>query len=266
MEAHQISPLSGPLLDRLVDVLRDDGRFVGLTLGGSAVTATMDEHSDLDLVLVCTDPAHDELLTELPALASGLGPLLGAFTGDHVGEPRLVIALYGPPLLHVDLKLVSLGQLGCRVEDGVVLWERDGAVTTAFSASSPAWPHPDPQWIEDRFWIWVHYATTKIARGELFECLDVLAFLRSRVIGPLAAVLAGVRPQGLRRIETFDPGLAERLVATLGDHSPSGCADALTATIELYRDLRHRGPARVECRSDAERAVTAFLASVRSAA
>jgi hypothetical protein len=31
-----------------------------------------------------------------------------AFSGEHVGEPRALICLYGPPLLPVDLKFVSL--------------------------------------------------------------------------------------------------------------------------------------------------------------
>jgi hypothetical protein len=48
--------------------------------------------------------------------AGALGPLLSAFTGDHVGEPRLLICLYGPPLLHVDLKFVTPADLAERVE------------------------------------------------------------------------------------------------------------------------------------------------------
>ena len=41
-------------------------------------------------------------------LAESLHLLLAAFTGEHVGEPRLLICLYRSPLLHVDLKYVSL--------------------------------------------------------------------------------------------------------------------------------------------------------------
>lgn len=49
-------------------------------------------------------------------LAGTLGHLLHAFTGEHVGEPRLLICLYGPELLHVDLKFVTLEMLTQRVE------------------------------------------------------------------------------------------------------------------------------------------------------
>src|SRR5712692_6602221 len=50
-----------------------------------------------------------------------------------------------------------------RVEDPVVLWERDGRLTSALQRGMPAYPQPDLQWIEDRIWVWVHYAATKIA-------------------------------------------------------------------------------------------------------
>src|SRR4051794_24456776 len=156
----------------------------------------MDEFSDLDLVFVCRDGAEVDMVEEAPTFAAALGPLLAAFTGEHVGEPRLLIALYGPPLLHVDLKFVALSDLAVRVEDGVVAWERDGLVSATLAGSAAVWPAPDPQWLEDRFWVWVHYCATKIGRGELFECLDGLGMIRGLVLGPLLAVRAGARPQG----------------------------------------------------------------------
>ncbi|WP_147675807.1 hypothetical protein [Xanthomonas massiliensis] len=46
------------------------------------------------------------------------------------------------------------------------------------------YPPPDLAWIEGRFWVWIRYATLKVGRGELFEAVDFLAFLRVRVLGP----------------------------------------------------------------------------------
>ena len=83
--------------------------------------------------------------------------MLACFTGEHVGEPRLLITLYGPPPVHVDLKFASDRGLEQRVEDGLVLWQRDGALDAALRRTAAAWPRPDRQWIEDRFWVWVHY-------------------------------------------------------------------------------------------------------------
>lgn len=257
-----ISPLAGPLVDRLLAVVDADERFVGVTLGGSAARGTADAHSDLDFVLACRDADHDALMDERHGLAASLGPLLAAFTGEHVGEPRLLIALYGPPLLHVDLKLVARRDLADRVEDGLLLRERDGAVRTAWMADAARWPQPDPQWIEDRFWVWIHYGATKIARGELFECLDLLAMLRSSVLAPLLARNAGEpRPQGVRRIERVAPGAVDALAATVGDHSPAGCAAALTAAAELYLAAREPAPP-PHPRDCAERETLAFLQAV----
>jgi predicted nucleotidyltransferase len=252
--------LARPLLDRLLAAAARDERIVGVTAGGSAVTGTMDEFSDLDLVVVCRDGDDGAVLGDVRALAAAVGPLLAAFRGDHVGEPRLLIALYGPPLLHVDFKVVALRDLAHRVEDAHVLWERDGAVQEATATTTAIWPAPDGQWIEDRFWVWVHYGSTKIGRGELFECLDLLALLRSAALGPLIARDHSQRPQGVRRLERYAPELVDALAATVGDHSRPGCTAALRTAADLYRALRARAAdPGLKPRADAEREALAFL-------
>ena len=202
-------------LEAAIPKLRADGRLVGLAAGGSFLTRTLDEHSDLDLVLVSHPDAASEVLRDAPELARKLGPLLATFPGDHVGEPRLFIALYGPPLLHVDLKFISTTELGRRVEDPEVLWDRDGAVRAAIAGTKSAYPPPRLQWIEDRFWVWMHYTAVKIARGELFEAIDALGFVRARVLGPLILAEAGAQPNGVRRVEQSAPGQVASLRATL---------------------------------------------------
>jgi len=137
----------------VIAATRADPRILGLTVGGSAATRTTDEFSDLDFVVVCRDEHQAGLLRDAPAFAAGLGPLLACFTGEHVGEPRLLIALFGPPPVHVDLKFVAERDLDRRVEDGLILWQRDGALDAALRRAAAAWPQPDPQWIEDRFWV-----------------------------------------------------------------------------------------------------------------
>jgi hypothetical protein len=227
-------------LERALETLPSDPRIVGLALGGSFVTGTIDAYSDLDFVVAVDPGSWPAILDARREIAGGLGPLLEAFTGEHVGEPRLLICLYGPPLLHVDLKFVSLDDVHERVEDPVVVYERDGALSAAYRRSEAAYPQPDLDWIEARFWIWAHYGATKIARGELFETLNFLGFLRFRVLGPMALAAAGTRPDGVRRIETRIPETAERLAASVGSLDADACMSALDATIELYVDLRAR--------------------------
>jgi hypothetical protein len=220
----------------------------------------MDAHSDLDFV-VAIEPAHVEaMMLEREAIAASLGPLLAAFPGDHVGEVRLLICLYGPPLLHVDLKFVALPDAARRVDENRILFDRDGRFAEILATAHHRYPQPRFQWIEDRFWVWVHYIAGKIARGELFEAIDAIGFLRARVIGPIALAEIGATPNGVRRFETLRPDLAAALRETLASHEPASCARALRASIALYRDLRDRtAPPDLVYRRDAEREAIAFF-------
>ncbi len=247
-------------LEAAIPHVQTDERLVGLAAGGSLITGVLDEYSDLDLVVVTRPDTFAEVLREGPALARRLGVLLAAFTGEHVGEPRLLVCLYGPPLLHVDLKFVARDDLAHRVEEPMVIWDRDGQVSASLARGRAAYPQPDLQWIEDRFWVWVHYLVVKIARGELFETLDGLAYVRSHVLGPLILREAGVQPNGVRRVETSAPAAVSALRATIGAHDRSACTEALRATVALYAELRERlGSPTLRRRGDVERAARAFL-------
>lgn len=246
-------------------VLEDDARIVGVGAGGSFAQGGVDAHSDLDLVVAVEPAAHADVLAGAPALAARLGPLLAAFTGEHVGEPRLLVCLYGPPLLHVDLKFVALPDLAVRVEDPVVLWQRETRMRRALDDGVARWPAPDLQWIEDRFWVWVHYLATKIARGELFEAVDVLAFLRSVALGPLVALATGHRAQGVRRQESRAGRWRAALEATVSGYDRAGCLQSAHAAIALYRALRDAvGSADLRRRDGAERESVLFLDAIAS--
>jgi hypothetical protein len=227
-------------LIRSIDRLKTDPRIVGVAAAGSFITNSMDEFSDLDLI-IAVEPAHQAaIMAERMKVATTLGKLLAAFTGEHVGEPRVLICLYEAPLLHVDLKFVSLEDVAIRVEDPCVLWERDGRLSNALTHGKAEFPVRSPQWIEGRFWIWVHYAATKIARGELFETIDFISFLRGTVLGPLALARAGARPSGVRKIETIAPAFAVELQRTVATHDAADCLRALRACVDLYRSLMPR--------------------------
>jgi hypothetical protein len=47
----------------------------------------------------------------------------------------------------------------------MILWQRDGALDVALRRAAAAWPRTDPQWIEDRIWVWLHYGAAKLGRG-----------------------------------------------------------------------------------------------------
>ena len=251
------------LLRRIIEGVRRNPALVGLAAAGSFRSGAMDEFSDLDLVVV-VDPSRADAVRERRAsLAAELGPLLSAFTGEHVGEPRLLICLYGAPVVHVDLKFLTPEELSERVEDPVLLWDRDGRARGALEAGTAAWPDPDPQWIEDRFWTWVHYAAAKIGRGELFEALDFTAFLREKVLGPLALREAGVPANGVRRVERDAPARARQMRETVARYDARDLVSAVRAAVALYRELRDRdGNPKLRRSRAAEAAAIEYLDAV----
>jgi predicted nucleotidyltransferase len=250
------------LRDRIVETAERDPRLLGVAIGGSWRTGRIDAYSDLDVVLVAEEEAFESVMADRKAFAAEIGGLLAAFTAEHVGEPRMVICLYGPePLLHCDLKFLTPSQLAVRVEDPVIEWERDGRIAQALATAPAEYPAPDAQWIEDRFWVWLHYGATKLARGELLEVQDMLPYLRGIVLGPLELQAAGLQPTGVRRMEQDLPEAARRLAETVAGYDAGDCARALVACADQYRALRGD----VERRTAAERAATAYLADVSAA-
>ncbi len=248
-------------LDKAIAKLSSDERILGIAVAGSWITQTTDEYSDLDLVIVFDDLFYAQALKERYVFAEKLGNILSVFPGDHVGEPqKLLICLYDSPLLHVDLKFISLSDLEQRIENPVVAWERSGVLTQKMSQSTSQHPMPRLQWIEDRFWVWIHYATARLGRGELFEVIDFLSFLRGQVLGPLSAVKHNELPRGSRKLEMSAPNDLADLQKTVASYDRQSCVDAIYASIKLYRKLRLQvaGSQLVKL-EDAEKAAVKYL-------
>ncbi|MFE7467692.1 hypothetical protein ACFU6R_26800, partial [Streptomyces sp. NPDC057499] len=120
----------------------------------------------------------------------------------------------------------------------------------------------DPQWIEDRFWVWVHYGATKLGRGELFETISCLTHLRDTVLGPLAARRVGGLPRGVRHLETMAPEEAHALRSTLCGYDHDEAGRALLAAVDLYRRWSADGDAPVERHRNAEKLAVQYLHDV----
>ncbi|MGO4540990.1 nucleotidyltransferase domain-containing protein [Paenibacillus sp. 2TAB19] len=253
-----------PVHERFVcqakEKLSQDRRVRGLLAGGSMMTNTMDEYSDLDLIIVYDSAYQEQIMNQRLLIAEGLGKLLSGFTGEHVGEPRVVICLYGPEPLHVDLKFVTLEELEIRIENPLILWEKDQEISKIFNETSPSHPYPNSQWIEDRFWVWIHYGATKLGRGEWFELIDHITFIRSVVLGPLVLMRNGQLPRGVRKLEQYGISEIEELKKTIPLHGFESCYHALKSTIHLYQRLRQHSD--VLIKEEAEHVAIAYLEKV----
>lgn len=226
------------LLQKIISFFSQDNRVLGIAASGSYAIDAMDRYSDLDLVIAIDPVTYNAVMESRLDLVSQVDGYITAFTGEHVGEPRLIIALYGPELIHVDFKFVDLPSAGQRVDDAKVLWERRNSLTNVYQNTAYSYPQPDIQWIEDRFWVWVHYGATKIGRGEYFEALEFLSFLRTTVISPLALRQHQLTPSGVRNIEVRLPEFSANLKTTVATPDKVALSRAFRNTISLYLELR----------------------------
>lgn len=252
-------------IENVVEKIKDDENVIGLAVAGSFITHEVDEFSDVDLILVTENKISTEV-DKMIAYASSFGDYINGFTGEHVGEPRVLICLYDNPLLHVDIKFLTLEEFENRVEDPVILYDRNNSLKEIIHATKSEWPNPDYQWIEDRFWTWVHYAALKLGRGENFEALDFLSFLRLTVTSPLLQLKNGKLPRGLRKVEfNFEPDDLKKLVGTVPAYTTASIFDSLDNTIKLYRELREIVyPPTVVRRTNTENKTMDYLAWVKS--
>jgi predicted nucleotidyltransferase len=224
--------------ERVKQIVQEDPSVIGLAVGGSWISNEIDEFSDLDLILVTKYKiaGNKEKMLETARL---FGDLVSGFTGEHVGEPRVLICLYDNPLLHVDIKFLLPEEFTDRVEDPVILFERDEKLSRIIRSTTARWPQPDFQWIEDRFWTWVHYIALKIGRGELLEACDALSFLRMNVLSPLLQVKNNQNARGLRKVEKeLNSTDLERLTSTIATYNRDAIVKALDNCILNYKHLR----------------------------
>lgn len=249
---------------KAVEILRNDQNVLGLAVGGSWLTGEMDEFSDLDLVLVTTEKIGTDK-SQMQAYADRLGQLLSAFTGEHVGEPRVLICLYDNPLLHVDIKFLTLDEFRTRIETPILLLDKAGQLKNILALTQPALPLPDFQWIEDRFWTWVHYALLKIGRGEYMEAFDFFSYLRMVVLGPLLHLKNNHLPRGVRKVEMQLPATDfQQLRGTLPAYSKTSLLESLMNAINLYKELRRNlYPANIRLQAETEKKVIQYFERVK---
>jgi predicted nucleotidyltransferase len=249
--------------ERVKKIVQEDPSVTGLAVAGSWISNEMDEFSDLDLVLVTKYKIagnKDKMLET----ARRFGDLVSGFTGEHVGEPRVLICLYDNPLLHVDIKFLTPDEFKDRIENPVILFEREGQLSKIIHSTTASWPQPDFQWIEDRFWTWIHYAALKIGRGELMEAYDFLSFLRMTVLSPLLQVKNNRNARGLRKVETeLSASDLENLKITIAQYNRASILKALDNTISIYKNLRRKlYDDKIILQSRAEKLSTTYLKEI----
>lgn len=140
--------------------------ILGMAIAGSFAAGGADIYSDVDLRVVVEDAALDAVFARRTEMSLSCGTVVAGFTGEHVGDPHLLIVLYDD-LVHVDFDFTRLSDLAAdnQGRSGLVLWERGDHL----SRRLPGDHHPDRRgelsWIESRFWTWIWYVQSKILPG-----------------------------------------------------------------------------------------------------
>jgi len=250
--------------EKVATIIKKNPAVLGLAVAGSWIDDELDEYSDLDLVLVTKEKIGGDK-DKMMAYAKSFGDLISGFTGEHVGEPRLLVCLFDNPLLHVDIKFVTLKEFETRVENPVILFERNKKLSEVISRTTPHWPEPDFQWMEDRIWTWVHYIAGKTGRGEYFEALNGIEFIRMNVLAPMMQARNKKKMRGLRKVENqLSPADLENLKITVAQYNRASLLKALDNTVSIYRSLRRKlYPGTVKLQSLAEKKSLDYLKEVK---
>src|SRR6266540_3561125 len=91
--------------------------------------------------------------------------------------------------------------------------------------------------METRMWAWTWYIQSKILRGELWEAVSALAFVRDTVLFRLLAMHQKIRYRGARFAEKVIGERADAFVRTLGSLDKRSLLEALRTAVHLYVEL-----------------------------
>jgi hypothetical protein len=215
-----------------------DPDVVGMAVTGSFATGIADDVSDVDLRLYARSGTVETVVARVPELAAACGRVVALFVAEHLGIPTLTIVLFDE-LVHVDFDVISVDRAAEHNEGlpAVVLWERE-PISAALPGTYRSDFTADIRWMEARIWTWSWYIQSKVLRGELYEALDGLQYVRDQVLFRLLAFGRGDRPAGGRRAEAVVGDHADTFARTVPiSLDRAAFLEALRVEIDLYRLL-----------------------------
>jgi predicted nucleotidyltransferase len=240
-------PAHRKIAEKVLRLLEQDERVLGVYLSGSFASGRPDEYSDLDFGILVPAEAREQILQEHAKLRAQVGDILADFPATHLGDPNLLITFYREDYpVHVDFQYRIKEELTPRARDRnvAVLLDRSGALEEWKAACGDAVesdaPTPEQlQYFEDRLWAWCIYTDSKIKRGELWEAREAIEYIRNNVLVRVAYYLRSLPFEGNRRIDTkFPRETTSLLESTLpAGHSQKEYSDALFALANAYVQL-----------------------------
>jgi predicted nucleotidyltransferase len=229
------------VIARFVEACSADERIVAAFLGGSVARGDADEFSDLDLCVIATDDAVDDVGSDRADLVRRLGEPL--FLEDF-GIPGIVFFILTDGT-EGEIFFFGEGELD-RIDAGrfrTLVDERGILPATEFAG-----PPPDPaEQLEELrrvlLWFWhdLSHFTAAIGRGQLWWAAGQLEILRACCVN-LARIEHGVEAQD-EPYEKLDGVIPpDELEALRSTFVPMERDAMLVAAREIVAFFRERGP------------------------
>jgi predicted nucleotidyltransferase len=229
------------LLERMTDVVANDDRIVGLLLYGSRAAGKADAYSDMDLGVVTTDAAAEEVIRERATFIR------------QVGEPLFLEDFGNASIANVILAdgvafEFIVRPIGTLVDDGPhrIVLDKDGQLTVALArkaapeAAAAVVSGEDVRRQIHYFWHEVEHVVTALGRRHLTWAHGGLEEMRAICLR-LARISAGVPPEDEEphwKVDgTLDEAFLARLRDTIVPAEPRLMAKAAGELLEIYRSL-----------------------------
>ena len=172
-----------PLLDRFVEVCSSDERIVAAFLGGSRARGEADAFSDVDLCVIATDEAFDELVAQREHMV------------EQLGEPLFVESFSLPNIVFYILDDGTEGEIFFGSEGRLEELEPGPTIRTLFDPggilegvafpgerTDPAGQHEVLRQTLAWFWHELSHFIAAIGRGELWWAAGQLEALRGHCV------------------------------------------------------------------------------------
>ena len=218
----------------------DDDRIVGLLLYGSRASGKADAYSDMDVGVITTDSASEEVIRDRASL---IGP---------VGEPLFQEDFDEPANAHVILADGAAFEfivrpIGKVADDGPhrIVLDKDGRLGAALArkAAAPAVAAASDEDVRRQihyFWHEVEHVATALGRHQLTWAHGGLEEMRAICLRR-ARASARVEPEDEEpywKVDgTLDEAFLTRLRATIVPAEPEAMRSAAGELIEVYRSL-----------------------------
>ena len=229
------------LLERMTRVAADDDRIVGLLLYGSRAAGTSDAYSDLDLGVITTDAAAEDIIGERESIIRKVGGPL--FLEDFGNSSTTSVILADGAAFEFIVR--PIGRLA---DDGPhrIILDKDGQLAEALARK--AIPGVEAASAEDvrrqihYFWHEVEHVVTALGRQQLTWAHGGLEEMRAICLR-LARLSAGVPPEDEEpywKVDgTLDEAFLTRLRATVVPTEPGRMREAASELMVLCRELAH---------------------------